>query len=464
MSNCTITTYSILATLCSLLTKEKERECVIKWNTASKNDIMKPLMKYQNFINLILNPSLNEYTLNMEESIYANQILNDLLYAEETPFDEIFLLAIITEENIPVYTDWQCKGVLHTIEPLNNNYQEAGIALYPYFQPYWNTTKSESARNHTLNTRFKNHFIIRQEDVSPFEIIMHYWNDEGLLQKTDTGCFLRTAITPVMDYAQLDTHTILSDNGSNIIVNGIKNKTETENKVLQIFESIFANNYSLIIFPETLGTDQLTIQIKKLMRRSPEYYTFVILPTVCHNGNNTLTVLGPGGVEILSQNKITPFIFHDKQNIYHNEKLEYSNIIHVLITKELGNIAFPICAEFLDPQYYSVLTSVTQINTIFCPSCSPGIHAFRTTMMKGLAGKILSIWVNTCSAKLFSAKEEISNTLSIVQLPDADYEKPLYEIKKECQGSCSAKRICYCDISICYKNEGFCIEKQWQCA
>lgn len=314
-----------------------------------------------------------------------------------------------------------------------------------------------------MNTKFRNYVTLRLEDQFPFEIVMHYWNDTGLLEEDESGWRLKIALISGLDSAEIRTENISATWGQAVIVKGLVNEAEVEQKLLRCFETTFSKQCGIIMFPEVIGTTGIVEQVKDRMKIHPEYCTFVLLPTICNGERNTLIVLGPGGVEILRQDKGTPFILRDNRGERKKEGFQYTNKMHVLITKELGNVAFPICAEVLDPSYYHVLADVARVDTVLCPSFSPGIGAFRKTLVKGLASMLLSVWVNTCSAKCVSANGQVPEVLGIVQLPDAKVEEePLHEIRRRCQGQCFPE-VCYFEAFIKYQNAKFQVESMHYC-
>ena len=358
------------------------------------------------------------------------------------------------------FSNWQRRKIIDLLAPLNNNHEETGISIYPHFQPFWNTAKSERYREYTFNSRFQNYHLIRKEDASPFEIAMYFWNDKGLLQETDNGLLLKIAMSPVTDAARLKTHSINDAGGEAILVDGLENESDITDKVLATFDTIFPKQYGIIIFPEMIGTPHIVDAIKQRMEMHPEYTTFVLLPTYCTNGHNTLVVLGPGGIEMLRQNKGTSFVLRKNDSSSKREYLEYSNHINVLITQELGNIVFPICAELLERMHYDKLVDVAHADTILCPSFSPGYNAFASTFLKGIAPMLLSLWINTCSAKSVSLNGKIPSTLGIVQLPVTVPTKALQEYKQPCNGHCT-DCVCYLDLSIYYQDDKFHINGTW---
>lgn len=447
--------YDLLAYLCSRIPKEQERKIAVKWKNAEKQYVKAVLKKYNKLLQTVLDSSMRKYIFEGQEIKIINEVLNEVEELNEDKLHEIYLLAVEIENKIACYDGWNVKSMFWNMEPLNQNYKEVGVSIYPYYGPAWEERKSERNREQLLNAQFCHHLMIRLSEQVPFQIKMHYWNDSGVLQPIEDGWSFNVAVTPVSDLVKLKTRTETTEAGDILIVEGVMNEEEVEEKIVQTFDAVFEKGYSVVMFPEAIGTYQLVEQIKKKMRLFPERCTFVLLPTICKNEENRLLVLGPGGVEVLSCVKGTPFILYDEKGIRQREQLKYSNEVHILITRELGNVAFPICAEFLDPDFYDVLVRTARVNTIFCQSFSPGIEAFKKTLVKGLAGMLLSFWLNCCSAQYISANKMISDTISIIQLPDTSVgENSLQEIKRECNGQCKGK-ICYFEIKIEYKKNHF---------
>ena len=448
------TAFDLLAILCSFLTKEEERKYAIAWVTAEERHIRSIINKYRNFLAVILNASANEYRFTNEELKYLNEELRNIKKKCTDNKEEIYRLAIEVEKRLDMYSTWQTRGVIYTLEPLNGNAEKTGIAIYPRKTPQWDTEKSERNRERRLNTSFMNYMMIRLSDVSPFNVIVHYWNDNGLLQRTGDGWKLKVALSPVMDYAELDKEENEVESGYTVRVKGVKNEDAIMDREIRIFDEIFAREYGIIVFPEILGTEAVLDAIKTRMQDYPERCCFVVVPTICKDGRNTLVVLGPGGVECLKQEKTTPAILLTKEGRAKREDLIYGNQVHVLITEELVLVAFPICAELLDPDFYRLIVDILLADTIICPSYSPGVVAFHDTLLKGIAAKILEIYINTCSAKAVSRRGEVPEPLGLVQVPDSNGERHIWDVLRDCQGVCS-EQICYFDILITYQNKKF---------
>lgn len=259
------TAFDLLAILCSLLTREEERKYAITWTTADAKHIRNIIDKYRNLLAVILNASANEYRFTSEETEYLNEELRKIKKECKDNKEEIYRLAIEVEKRLDMYSAWQNRGVIYQLEPLNDNTEKTGIAIYPHIMPQWDTEKSERNRERRLNASFINYMMVRLDDISPFDVVVHYWNDNGLLQKTGNGWRLRVALSPVMDYAELKTKEKETASGYTVRVEGLKNEKTVMNRELQIFDEIFAKEYGIIVFPEILGTEAVLDAIKTRM-------------------------------------------------------------------------------------------------------------------------------------------------------------------------------------------------------
>lgn len=449
------TVYDFLAELCALMDKEKERQCAIQRTGMEERHYKKMMEKYEPFLKMVLNSISNEYIFNNTELVHIDKLLQQL--GRESS-DDIFHLAVAVEQIIPEYNGWLEKTVFHSVSPMNKNCGETGIEIYPRTMPLWRLDKSERNRRRILNSYLKNYIVVRKSDVLPFQLDVTYWNDKGLFRKTESGYEFSVALSPAMDYAELLTENAENQEGHTVTVQGLKNEEAVTKRILNIFDQLFMKRYSMIVFTEGLGTEKLVNEVKERMSIYPDYCTIVVLPTICKDNINRLIVLGPGGVTCLQHDKAAPFILCGDDGIERREQLKYTNRIPVLITQELGMAAFPICAEFIDPDYYQTMVEDAMINTIICPSLSPGIQAFKDTMEKGKVSKILQLYINTCSAKAVSRKKQVPEPLGMVQLPYSKQSIPLYEMERICNNKCS-KTMCYFDIRIAYRDQMFYLEK-----
>ncbi len=427
------------------------------WAAASQEYIDKVVKKHKNLMTIILNASTNNYEIDDESVCYINDVLEELNHPE--CLEEVYLLTRLIESRIDTYNPCKVDNFIEKIEALNNNYVETGIRIYPRYEPAWNTGKSERKRARTFNAYFTNYMIVRAGDVNPFKFTAHILHDEGMFKGEIGEMRLRIAVSPVTDAAVFEYHIEQMEQGGIMIVEGVKNEEEVSSRILTTFQELFYKDYSFIIFPEALGTERIVLDMQAIMRQRPDIYTFVLVPTICRNGRNTLTVLGPGGIKFIEQEKVTPFYLQDKDGGVYREYLQYTNEIHILITQEIGNIVFPICADFLDPDYYRVIGNVALADMVLCPSLSPGYQAFSKQLIKGASSAMAGIWINSCSAKSLSRNEKVPEPIFTIQLPNNGVGETLYHTERTCDGRCSSK-YCYVDIEIACKRGKFVFERE----
>lgn len=423
--------------------------------TASQEYIDKVLKKYQHFMEIVLEANAYNYELADEGICYINGVLEQ--FCRDEDLDEVYLLIRLIERRIDAYNPDRKDDFIEEIEALNGNFCETGIRVYPRYEPGWDTAKSERKRARTFNAYFSNYIIVRTENMEPFEITAHVLHEEGILKGDEMA--LRIALSPVTDTAVLECRIDKKEQGDTVLVEGVQNRIEVTGRILSTFQELFYQDYSFIIFPEALGTEQLVSDMQAIMRCRPDIYTFVLVPTICGNGQNVLTVLGPGGIKFIEQSKVTPFYLQDKEGGMYREYLQYTRQIHVLMTREMGNIVFPICADFLDPDYYRVIENVILADTVLCPSLSPGNQAFFKQLIKGASSAMLCVWINSCSAKELSKKGTVPEPVFALQLPNYEVEESLYYSGRICDGECSS-RYCYIDIELVHKKGKFVLGRE----
>lgn len=451
------TAFDVLAILYVLLDKNAERMSAIEWSTASEDDIRRAVAEYNDFLELIAVSMTDEYRINADAAAHINTVLAKLQNDRKSKSNEIYLLAAQLEHRLSEYSDWKRGDVIHRVAPLNSNSEQVGACIYPKGRTRWSQEKSERTRERTLNAEFINYMVIRDSDADPFHINMYYFDDTGLCVDTGSGWKMCVGLSPVMDNVAVRKYECDTYSGKTMAVLQPDNESAVADRIMNIFDELFSKKYSFIIFPEAIGTEELIVRIRERMREHYDYTTIVALPTVCRDGSNRLTVLGPGGVDCFSSNKLTPFIHEDKLGEKQREALKYDNNINLLITKELGIIAFPICADMLDPGYYEAVANVARADTIICQSFSPGINAFKDTMKKGEPLSILEFYVNTCSAKEISRCEEVPDDVAMVLLPCGKDGSRLNVFRRECMGECPGP-VCYFDITVTCQNNIFEVE------
>lgn len=451
------TVFDLLAVLCSFFTPEEERKCAMKWAGSTDAQAARIMKKYKQLLDVTLEASSRDYVFDAQEISYVNEVLREL--ESQTPLEELFLLARLVEGKIGSYRQLWMNSTGETVTALNANSAEIGVSVLPRYHPVWNLRKSSRQRRLMFNAQFQDYMIVRKQDMELFHMSMYILEDDLLFKEEKGEKCLKIALSPVMDAAVLECRRLGDTEQELLVVDGIVNAEAVNSRILQVFEQLFYKDYSMIVFPEALGTAEIVAEIQQRMRIHPEICTYVLLPTICRENQNVLTILGPGGVRILEQRKVTPFYLRDEHGISVREYLKYDNEIHVLASRELGNMVFPICADFLDEEYYSMVSNVILADTVICPSFSPGNGAFKKQLAGGVSKAMFGIWLNSCSAKALSAKQCIAEPVFAVQLPNDEVENGIYYMERECDGKCS-EHYCYIDILISYNNNRLALSKE----
>ena len=105
------TAYDFLAVLCSMLPKEQERKCAIKWKTAGYNKVEKAIKEYQKYVDIILKSSLETRDLVYDQAVcQINQFLEQAEEPDEQMMNEIYLLAVRIEKQLSACTELICEG------------------------------------------------------------------------------------------------------------------------------------------------------------------------------------------------------------------------------------------------------------------------------------------------------------------------------------------------------------------
>lgn len=143
------TVYDFLAELCARIDKDKERKCAIRRTGMDQQHFKKMIEKYDPFLKMVLNSIANEYKFNSNELVRIEELLQRL---GKDADDEIFHLAVAIEQAIPAYTGWLDETVFHSVLPMNKNWKETGIEIYPRTVPLWKLDKSERNRRRILNS------------------------------------------------------------------------------------------------------------------------------------------------------------------------------------------------------------------------------------------------------------------------------------------------------------------------
>ena len=346
--------------------------------------------------------------------------------------------------------------VVH-LPPLNDNYNNVGVKLYPVVRPFWALKKAEEQRALNINSLLNNYHVIFSEAEKSLTIDYYYLKSDLLARSIEKNEGISIALSPVCNCARPNTQYNRANNVSRIKILGLDNNEYVNNRVIQIFKTIFQQEFGIIAFPELIGSRYILKEIQSIMADFPQRASLVFLPTFYEEGKNKEIVLGPGGYPVHEQHKIVAF------NVLQNGKAIQEDIIpgdsvKILLAEGLGAIATPICMELIEREGAGLLHEQITANTIICPSFSPGIQAFQDALAKGNASHTLELWLNTCSAHNtdFFAHDYGFEKVGMIHLPEVPVEQSIHRFDciRKCNGICSDE-LCYFNITLKYIDNKF---------
>ena len=193
-------------------------------------------------------------------------------------------------------------------------------------------------------------------------------------------------------------------------VNGVKKKWEKkiEKCFLQFYKNACEINADIVcscemICPQSLyeHTDGynklLSEQISQNeMFRAP---ALILVPTYSYEKKNSLNVYDKNGKFLLTQCKQIPFVYQ-KDNIRYTEDLSSCDqTIWILHVPGWGRLVFPICKDFLHPEYRDLLIKELKATLVICPSYSNGSRDFERDILAGSPYGTGCFWGNACKTK-----------------------------------------------------------------
>lgn len=219
---------------------------------------------------------------------------------------------------------------------------------------------------------------------------------------------LRLAVSPLArgDFLRLATRTEQrgGETQNLVSVEGLKNSAFVHTRIRAACLEAGRRGADILIFPEMLGDSCSTgseffyHDIKKTMRGVP-LPSLILLPTWWHDRRNELFVRDAGGKLLCTQQKQTRYIFESQDRQQYAEDLrDPEAVIHIVHIPGLGRFAFPICRDFLDPQYIQLLLQTLHVTFLLCPSYSPKKTQFDLTAPGARQFGCYTLWCNTCAA------------------------------------------------------------------
>lgn len=340
---------------------------------------------------------------------------------------------------------------------LNSNIDETGIVILPKVKMLKALSKHANANGEYLprknandwlediNTRLQYVYYVKMSEIEPYKIKNYLFASPVEQEDKD---FIRIGMSPILNQKSDELFDInyyygkTPDGLHQTQLFGIRNilcKELINKKTKLAFKRACAEKCDIFISPEMLGNDELSYTDDKISdsfrpKLSNGFQTpFLTLPpTQWIHQKNVLTLFDKNGEKIGEQHKQNRFKYnHDNTDWY--EDLQASNKEIILIHIEgWGRFAFPICVDFLNEHYRSILTKQLKATFLLCPSFSDGTYNFDLSAANDSEFEVRTIWVNSCSAHKHSV-----DCVGEVSVPTCLDRSRRTKIERECNGACT---------------------------
>lgn len=322
------------------------------------------------------------------------------------------------------------------VKPLNSNYKEVRIKLFPRVNCKWERNSRGKNTHIRIDNYFKNLLII------DYNSVINSYNDKHFFLQNDYEISNKYSFAAV-PYCNVWNHEIeyINEENHNLMhINYIGNKSEDikflEGKIEQAMEN------DIIIFPEVHGCCEIDEEIseflsEELMYKLPQ---ITILPSCWENRKNYVSILDATGEIIFTQRKYIPYEEEYNGEHYIEDLENYDREVNVIHCDGMGRIAILICRDFLETRYIEEIVELYKLNMILVPSFSTGNYDFKENagICKSLNCSVL--WVNSCSAYNDAKKEnfDIISFLSKAEVKnvingDNEFKHPCEKILSNCK-------------------------------
>ena len=409
-----------------------------------------------------------EFLLSADKNNDISQRYTDIIKECENRKDYYFVRAILCRLDLSVDLSDAIKGYdFNTMRissekgksfsGLNSNIDETGIIILPKVKMLKALNEHANAEGEHLprknandwlediNIKLQQVYYVKKSEIATYKIKNYLFASPVEQEDKD---FIRIGISPILnqkmdalfdiDYYYGETpdglHRTQLFGIRKILFEELINK-----KTKLAFERACAEKCDIFISPEMLGSDELSsiddeISESFRPRLSNGFQTpFLTLPpTQWTHQKNVLTLFDKNGEKIGEQHKQNRFKYnHDNTDWY--EDLRASNKEIILIHIEgWGRFAFPICVDFLNEHYRSILTKQLKATFLLCPSFSDGTYNFDLSAANDSEFEVRTIWVNSCSAHKHSV-----DCVGEVSVPTCLDRSRRTKIERECKGACT---------------------------
>lgn len=351
-------------------------------------------------------------------------------------------------------------------ESLNDNAAETGIQILPKvrsindsLEPAANSAEAKAGdgvekhwatdRLAGINSELSGIYYIEADKLTvnriSFSVKHHIVEDSFFLENKKD--FL-IGVSPVSqgNFLEVDYETRSDPNAERnyFKVTGLKDEELVKDRITAAILEACSRGVDILVFPEMLGNAETTsstfieavadLALEKGLPMPP----LLLLPTWWHDYSNELYVVDGSGRCVCVQQKQYPFSLpHKETGKKHQEDLRFDrHIVHVVHIPGLGRLTFPICRDYLEPEYLPWLAETLRSTFFFCPSYSEHKTQFDLTAPGEVKYGCYTVWSNTCAANW--DKEKSPSHVGLVSGPMAKGEY-IKHLEPECGGICGAQ-------------------------
>lgn len=287
--------------------------------------------------------------------------------------------------------------------PLNNNWNDCGLKLYPRYGAYWEHTRKGKQRGLEYTHLISNFWDCTNsnKDGYTFNNVFGRIDYQKRLLPIKKDRELTIGMSGVSNLPAFKID--LGEDKEKYIFN-VELERDLETKIIEVFKKACEEKVDILIFPEMLGSENINKKLKQIIRKmsllGKRLPILTITPTKWENNINELIVYDCEAFSVLKQKKLVPYEHQVNGKIYiENIKLEKDvNILHI---EGLGRILFPICKTFINP-VFETLTKDIKPTLILCPSYSPKDYDFKVNAETLAKIDCNLSWCNCCEAVLSS--------------------------------------------------------------
>lgn len=320
------------------------------------------------------------------------------------------------------YISWETFADYQDTFPfssLNSNTEETGLILLPRVPTIVPThglvpIKAADRFYPRLNEILSNCYCISQEKLWVNGI--RYQIKNIIYQPKTTpisGSNIKIAYSPL---AGCETEKILQINYDSTWIDGHKydrftvdgvHPTQIEdiqNRYLQFVKTACEIGADIACSCEMLCTDDLfaldSAGFNPLLSDLVSGYSsppsLILAPTHSRDGKNSLRVYSHIGKCLLTQDKQFSFIYTKDNKKYTENLSNREPVIWILHIPNWGRLTFPICKDYLVPEYRDLLIRELKTSLIICPSYSFGSRDFELDLSGGRPYGTVCFWGNSC--------------------------------------------------------------------